>query len=156
MLCIFICSTIDSWTHALVDEVADIENVMNALRTGPYGRCVYEHDNDVVDHQQVLLEFASGATAAFSMVATTERLCQRETTIYVRTRLPLMCLKCLTPRVNAMVGALERLRGLTWFLHPPNHRTLNAMAQQRANVNGWVVCASALLHPFCNFAGLHP
>ncbi len=40
-----------------------------ALREGPYGRCVYRCDNDVVDHQVASLSYENGVTVAFTMAA---------------------------------------------------------------------------------------
>ena len=45
------------------------EQVQHAIENGPYGRCVYACDNDVVDHQVVNLQYASGCTVSFTMSA---------------------------------------------------------------------------------------
>ena len=43
------------------------EALFRALQTGPYGRCVYHCDNDVVDHQIVTMETAGGTSVALFM-----------------------------------------------------------------------------------------
>lgn len=45
------------WPISTICEGADvdIESVTKALCEGPYGRCVYECDNDVVTHQVTAL-----------------------------------------------------------------------------------------------------
>jgi len=47
------------------------ETVLNALRTGPYGKCVYRTDNNVVDHQVMIMDFDDEITASFNMEAFT-------------------------------------------------------------------------------------
>lgn len=45
------------------------ENVRKELKAGPYGRCVYYCDNNVVDHQVVNLQMENDITVTFSMCA---------------------------------------------------------------------------------------
>jgi predicted dehydrogenase len=59
------------WPLSAVTQGRTEEEVLAALRTGPYGRCVYACDNDVVDHQEVVMEFDDGATCSFTMSAFT-------------------------------------------------------------------------------------
>jgi len=64
----------------IVDEVSEV-SIEQALRAGPYGRCVYECDNDVVDHQVVNMEFEGGRTASFVMTGFT-KMRGRETKLF--------------------------------------------------------------------------
>jgi predicted dehydrogenase len=58
-----------SWPVNVLTPKPTIENLTEALKTGPYGRCVYECDNDVVDHQVVNLWFEGEKSAVFTMTA---------------------------------------------------------------------------------------
>ena len=60
------------WPVAMVTPEETLEGVTEALRTGPYGRCVYTCDNDVVDNQVVTMLFEGGKTATFTMMAFSE------------------------------------------------------------------------------------
>jgi len=55
------------WPYSVVDPHGTAEGLDEALRNGPYGRCVYACDNDVVDHQVVNMEFEGGEAASFTM-----------------------------------------------------------------------------------------
>ena len=57
------------WPLSVVVEDFPAGALDEALRNGPYGRCVYACDNDVVDHQVVALEFDGATTATFTMTA---------------------------------------------------------------------------------------
>ena len=57
------------WPVDVLTPAPTQESVTSALENGPYGRCVYECDNDVVDNQVVAMQFAGGRTAVFTMTA---------------------------------------------------------------------------------------
>ena len=59
------------WPADIVCVEQTEDALMEALKTGPYGRCVYRCDNDVCDHMSMILEFENGITATFSLTAQT-------------------------------------------------------------------------------------
>lgn len=63
-----------AWPTSVISSDLSIEGRLKALQNGPYGRCVYHCDNDVVDHQVVNMEFENGVTAAFTMCAFTNEM----------------------------------------------------------------------------------
>lgn len=68
------------WPNNVLSVDTSPEAIAEALRTGPYGRCVYACDNDVVDRQVVNLEFEDHISASFTMCGLT-RMSDRETWI---------------------------------------------------------------------------
>ena len=63
----------DMWTVYVWRDLESVENPKyeqrkELLMHSDYGRCIYKCDNDVVDHQSVLVNFKSGATGTHNMV----------------------------------------------------------------------------------------
>lgn len=72
--CVYDCEKIYlkediGWMRAPLTEDQSEAGLRAALETGPYGRCVYHCDNDVVDHQVVSMAFENGTVAVFTMSA---------------------------------------------------------------------------------------
>ncbi len=66
----------DGWPVNTVVGHPTEESVREALENGPYGRCVYHCDNNVVDHQVVNMQLEQDITVTFSMCAFSAR-CDR-------------------------------------------------------------------------------
>lgn len=62
------------WPTSVISMDTSIEARTKALQEGPYGRCVYHCDNDVVDHQVVNMEFSNEVTVAFTMCAFSNKI----------------------------------------------------------------------------------
>ena len=67
---IYLTGKTDWPVDVLTTDLTEV-GIRKALEEGPYGRCVYRCDNDVVDRQVVNLEFEGGAVASFVMTAFT-------------------------------------------------------------------------------------
>jgi predicted dehydrogenase len=64
---IYLNMNLTGWPiHVLTDDLS-ASGRLEALQSGPYGRCVYTAGSDVVDHQVVAMELASGASASLTM-----------------------------------------------------------------------------------------
>lgn len=57
------------WPTNVITNDLTPAGVVKALEEGPYGRCVYACDNDVVDHQVVNMRFKDNSSCAMTMTA---------------------------------------------------------------------------------------
>ena len=59
------------WPVDVLSEYPTEESIRESIQNGPYGRCVFACDNDVVDNQIVNLQMESGAVLNLTMSAFT-------------------------------------------------------------------------------------
>ena len=62
------------WPAAVLTEDQSEEGLREAIRSGPYGQCVFHCDNNVCDHQVSILRFTNGITATFNLSGFTNRM----------------------------------------------------------------------------------
>jgi predicted dehydrogenase len=55
------------WPFTVLSPDVSRASRLDAIEHGPYGRCVYRCDNDVVDHQMVTMELESGTSVVLVM-----------------------------------------------------------------------------------------
>ena len=62
----------DIWPYNIITQAPLNENkLFDAIKKGPYGRCVYKCDNNVVDHEITEIAFENGVKANLTMTAFT-------------------------------------------------------------------------------------
>jgi predicted dehydrogenase len=64
---LYVDTNLNEWPARDISSIHTRDEHLNAVRTGPYGSCVWHAGNDVVDHQVVMMEFEGGATATCTL-----------------------------------------------------------------------------------------
>ncbi|MFX0098403.1 MAG: Gfo/Idh/MocA family protein [Candidatus Hodarchaeota archaeon] len=54
---------------SIISRDLDKEKVLEALKNGPHGKCVFRSENGVTDHQTTSIQYENGVTCSFSMSA---------------------------------------------------------------------------------------
>ncbi|WP_026505354.1 Gfo/Idh/MocA family protein [Butyrivibrio sp. NC3005] len=65
-----------NWPATVISTDQSPKGLMKAIKTGPYGRCVFHCDNNVCDHQVAIFEFENGIHASFNLSGFTNRMCR--------------------------------------------------------------------------------
>jgi len=148
----------EQWPASVVSHVHTRDAHLDAIRQGPYGRCVYRCDNDVVDHQVVAMEFEDDITATFTMTGMTQGCGRRvrihgdkgdlhydeeQSTIVIRTFLDNnVTTIAVAPEVGGHGGADARvLREWLEALHSRDDSAIVANAQEALRTHTIVFAA---------------
>lgn len=65
---------IGKWPATVVSNIQTKEGILSQLEKNNYGRCVFECDNNVCDHQSIILKFENGVTATFNLSGFTDEI----------------------------------------------------------------------------------
>lgn len=57
----------------VVKLFAEKDDILEAIKISPYGRCVYHCDNNVVDHQIINMEYQDDVTVSFNLIGFTDK-----------------------------------------------------------------------------------
>jgi predicted dehydrogenase len=64
---LYLNTPLAEWPARDICKTHTEEEHLKAIQNGPYGLCVWHANNDVVDHQVVMMEFEGGATATCTL-----------------------------------------------------------------------------------------
>ncbi len=64
---IYVRGSPEEWPARDISVIHTPDAYLEAVKKGPYGICVWHGENDVVDHQVVMMEFEGGATATCTL-----------------------------------------------------------------------------------------
>jgi len=64
---IYVEGLLERWPANDISRIHSRAAHLEAIKSGPYGICAWHANNDVVDHQVVMMEFKGGTTATFTM-----------------------------------------------------------------------------------------
>lgn len=62
------------WPVSDISPDLSYKGKLKALKEGPFGKCVYSNDNDVVDHQITNMTFENDVRVSFTMTAFTDKV----------------------------------------------------------------------------------
>ena len=63
----YVSSDLNEWPARDISHIHTRAAHLDAVKNGPFGICVWHGQNDVVDHQVVMMEFEGGATASCTL-----------------------------------------------------------------------------------------
>lgn len=64
---IYVDGNLKEWPARDISKIHTYKAHLEEIKHGPYGRCVWQSENDVVDHQTVMMEFKGGTTATCTL-----------------------------------------------------------------------------------------